>query len=55
MRPFLEKEKSGGEENREKHQMGPRANAAFFPMVARTTVDHVYPGHRTGEQAANGL
>lgn len=34
--------------------MGPRANAAFFPTVARTTVDYLYPGHRTGEQAASG-
>lgn len=48
MRTFLEKEKRSGEESREKHQMGPRANAAFFPTVARITVDHVYSGHRTG-------
>lgn len=52
MRPFLEKEKRGGD--REKRQMGPRANAAFFPTVVRTTVDQMYPGHRMGEQAASG-
>lgn len=49
MIPFSEKEKAGGGADREKNQMGPRANAAFFPTVARTTVDCLYPGHRTGE------